>query len=127
MMTVPACSHVHGRSDVRDGLSIGVRYRLSVVSSTSIELSTGRRIEVLKALADPVRVEILDLLSPLIRCNCQLQEQLDLAPSLLSYHLKILREAGLVEGSRRGRWVDYSLSPDAADLIAAALPRGLWQ
>lgn len=83
------------------------------------------RAEVLKAVADPTRLEILEMLSPQIRCNCHFQEHLDLAPNLLSYHLKVLREAGLIVGTKRGRWVDYALTSDARDLIAAALPEGL--
>lgn len=85
----------------------------------------GARAGVLKAVADPIRLEILEMLSPQIRCNCHFQEHLDLAPNLLSYHLKVLREAGLIVGTRRGRWVDYALTDDARDVIAAALPEGL--
>ena len=65
------------------------------------------------------------MLSPEIRCNCHLQDQMDLAPNLLSYHLKILREAGLIVGTKRGRWVDYALTSQAKDLLASALPEGL--
>lgn len=79
----------------------------------------------LKAVSDPTRLEMLDLLSSEVRCNCHFQEHLDLAPNLLSYHLRVLREAGLIVGTRRGRWVDYRLAPDAAELIAASLPSGL--
>ena len=83
------------------------------------------RADVLKAVADPTRLEILEMLSPQIRCNCHFQEHLDLAPNLLSYHLKVLRDVGLIAGTRRGRWVDYALTDNARDLIAAALPVGL--
>lgn len=79
----------------------------------------------MKAVADPTRLEILEMLSPQIRCNCHLQEHLDLAPSLLSYHLKVLRDAGLIEGVRRGKWIDYALTADAARLVADSLPDGL--
>ena len=89
----------------------------------SIDLE--QRAEVLKAIADSSRLEILEILSPEIRCNCHLQEVLDLAPNLLSYHLKVLREAGLIEGTKRGRWVDYALTRDARARIAMALPRDL--
>jgi ArsR family transcriptional regulator, arsenate/arsenite/antimonite-responsive transcriptional repressor len=78
-----------------------------------------------QALSEPARLEILEMLSPEVCCNCHFQEQLDLAPNLLSYHLKVLREVGLIEGTKRGRWVDYALTPTARDLLAAALPRGL--
>jgi ArsR family transcriptional regulator len=80
------------------------------------------RVEVLKALADPYRLQILDILSPEIRCNCHLQDQMDIAPNLLSYHLKILREAGLIVGTKRGRWIDYAIAPDAAEVVSEALP-----
>jgi ArsR family transcriptional regulator, arsenate/arsenite/antimonite-responsive transcriptional repressor len=102
------------------------RYDLHVKTSTVLEqtdLTT--RAEVLKAIADPTRLEILEMLSPKIRCNCHFQEQLDLAPNLLSYHLKVLREAGLIVGTKRGRWVDYALTEKAPDLISSALPEGL--
>jgi ArsR family transcriptional regulator len=95
-------------------------------SSTILEsMDLGQRADVLKAIADPSRLEILEILSPEIRCNCHLQEVLDLAPNLLSYHLKVLREAGLIEGTKRGRWVDYSLTTEARARIAAALPKDL--
>ncbi len=83
------------------------------------------RVAIFKALADPARLDILEMLSPEIRCNCHLQDQMDLAPNLLSYHLKILREAGLIVGTKRGRWVDYALTSQAKDLLASALPEGL--
>ena len=95
---------------------------------TSIVFETtdlGPRAEVLKAVADPTRLKILEMLSPQIRCNCHFQEHLDLAPNLLSYHLKVLRDAGLIVGTKRGRWVDYALTSDARGLITAALPEGL--
>ena len=77
------------------------------------------------ALSDPIRLSILDQLGSQERCVCDLQGMLDIAPNLLSYHLRMLREAGLVESTRRGRWVDYRLSADAADRIASALPKSL--
>lgn len=94
-------------------------------TSTTLEsLTLEERAAVLKAIADPIRLEILDMLSPQIRCNCHFQDELDLAPNLLSYHLRILREAGLIEGTKRSRWVDYELTDNAQALIAAALPEG---
>ncbi len=100
-----------------------MRYARRVDSSTVVEsLTFEERADLLKAIADPSRLEILELLSPEIRCNCHLQEALDLAPNLLSYHLRVLREAGLIKGTRRGRWVDYELTPDGHARIAAAIP-----
>ena len=51
-----------------------------------------------------------------------LQAEIDIAPNLLSYHLKVLRDAGLVVGTRRGRWIDYTLTDDAQAWVKAALP-----
>ena len=53
---------------------------------------------------------------------CDLQPVGGVAPNVLSYHLKVLREAGLVTAAKRGRWVDYTLADDAHARIAAALP-----
>lgn len=53
---------------------------------------------------------------------CDLQTHLTVAPNLLSYHLKVLREAGLVTTTKRGRWVDYELAPDATLRLTEALP-----
>ncbi len=95
-------------------------------SSRTLEaIDLESKVDVLKALADPYRLEILEILSPEIRCNCHLQDRLDIAPNLLSYHLRVLREAGLIEGTKRGRWIDYSLTSDAPAVIAAALPERL--
>jgi ArsR family transcriptional regulator, arsenate/arsenite/antimonite-responsive transcriptional repressor len=77
---------------------------------------------VLQAVSDPVRWAVLATLAQAPRCVCKLQEQVPIAGNLLSYHLKVLREAGLVTTSRRGRWVDYTLADDAAERMRAALP-----
>lgn len=76
----------------------------------------------LQVVADPVRWAVLQRLSDGTRCVCDLQEHVDVAANLLSYHLRVLREAELVTTARRGRWVDYTLAPDAAERVAAAMP-----
>jgi len=88
-------------------------------------MNRDKKVEIFKALADPIRLEILELLSPEITCNCHIQEQLDVAPNLLSYHLKLLREAGLIQGTRRGRWIDYRIREGAESLVGEALPEGV--
>jgi ArsR family transcriptional regulator len=110
---------------VADGIDVGPipTYRGGVVSSTDLEtISLEQQVELFKALADPNRLEILSILARTVRCNCHLQDLLDLAPNLLSYHLRILREAGLIVGERRGRWIDYSIAPEAQSLVLAAVP-----
>ena len=76
----------------------------------------------LAVAADPVRWSVLRRLAAGRACVCELQDHATVAPNLLSYHLKVLREAGLVTASRRGRWVDYELAPDASARLAEALP-----
>jgi len=75
-----------------------------------------------KALGDPTRLRILAVLSGGTRCVCEIQDEIDVPGNLLSHHLKVLREAGLIEGERRGRWIDYSLVPTALDRLGRALP-----
>ena len=83
------------------------------------------RAELLAAVADPVRLGLLDRLAALgTRCVCDLQTDPPMPGNLLSYHLKVLRDAGLVTTARRGRWVDYTLAPDALDRLERALPGG---
>lgn len=76
------------------------------------------------ALSDPHRLRILGELAAEEHCVCEVQESLGLAPNLLSYHLRVLREAGLISASKRGRWVDYRLVPEALEALAASVPRG---
>lgn len=73
-------------------------------------------------MADETRLRILELLSDGDRCVCELREEIDVAANLLSYHLKVLRDAGLVSAHRRGRWIDYRLENDALDRLRSALP-----
>lgn len=79
----------------------------------------------LSAVADPVRWTVLSHLARRgTSCVCDLQERVPVAANLLSYHLKVLRDAGLVTTSRRGRWIDYSLAQGASRRLAQALPVG---
>ncbi len=76
----------------------------------------------LAAVADPIRLQLLNLLVGRPRCVCNLQPDPPIPTNLLSYHLKVLRKAGLIEGARRGRWIDYSLTEGALERLHAALP-----
>ena len=79
-------------------------------------------VSLLAAVADPIRWMVLERLATQPSCVCNLQEHVPIAASLLSYHLKVLREAALVTTTRRGRWIDYALAGDALDRLHAALP-----
>jgi ArsR family transcriptional regulator len=74
-----------------------------------------------QAVAEETRLEIVRLLSGGERCVCELQDELDAAQSRLSFHLRKLKDAGVVSGRREGRWVYYSLVPEALDEMRAFL------
>lgn len=80
-------------------------------------------VALLALVADPVRWRLVaELAAAGTRCVCDLQPVAGVAPNVLSYHLKMLRQAGVVTSAKRGRWVDYTLADDAHARIAAALP-----
>lgn len=62
------------------------------------------------ALSDPIRLQILELLRSQELCVCELCEQLDVAQSKLSFHLKTLKEAGLLLSRQEKRWIYYRLN-----------------
>jgi len=74
-----------------------------------------------QAVAEETRFEIVRRLSDGERCVCELQDDLDAAQSRLSFHLKKLKEAGVVSDRRDGRWVYYSLVPGALEEMRAFL------
>lgn len=79
----------------------------------------------LKAVADQYRLTILATLAASDHevCVCDFTDALPLNQPTVSHHLRILREAGLVIGERRGTWVYYQLAPDASERLGAALGR----
>ena len=80
-------------------------------STTTANLATVTR--QFRALADPTRLRIVDLLRGGERCVCELTDALDTGQSLLSFHLKTMKDAGLVSDRREGRWAYYSLNAEA--------------
>jgi ArsR family transcriptional regulator len=74
-----------------------------------------------RALSDPHRLRILDRLRGGEHCVCELTDVLDAGQSLLSFHLKTLKDAGLVTDRREGRWMHYALDPEAIGEIRGFL------
>jgi ArsR family transcriptional regulator, arsenate/arsenite/antimonite-responsive transcriptional repressor len=75
-----------------------------------------RLIAQLKALANPKRLQMIHLLMEGVHCNCELGDALDMAPNLISHHMSILRDLGLVEMERDvvdSRWVYFSINEAA--------------
>lgn len=82
---------------------------------------------VFHALSDETRLEIVSMLGDRERCVCDLMSALDAAQSRLSFHLKVLKDAGIVLDRRDGRWIYYSLNKESLDeavgTIKALKPR----
>jgi len=74
-----------------------------VLQSTSVDIG-------FKALADPLRIQILELLREEELCVCDLCDRLNVRQSKLSFHLKTLKAAGLLRSRQQGKWVYYSLN-----------------
>lgn len=72
-----------------------------------------------RLLADPIRVRILDLLreAECDLCQCHLQPLFDVSQPTMSHHLKKLREGGLLEVERRGKWAFYSINDEALEVL----------
>src|SRR3954468_2699753 len=80
------------------------------------------------ALSDPIRIDVLSELAQGERCVCDLTAALGVAQSRLSWHLKTLKDAGLVSDRREGRWSYYTLERDAfaraEDALSMLKPSG---
>ncbi|MET9481571.1 metalloregulator ArsR/SmtB family transcription factor [Streptomyces sp. NPDC006638] len=81
---------------------------------------------VFKALGDPVRLRLLSMIASRAGgeiCVCDLTPAFELSQPTISHHLKLLRQAGLIDSERRGTWVYYRLLPGTTDRLAAVLTR----
>lgn len=85
------------------------------------ETTIDEAIDALKFLGDKNRLRILATLARAETCVCDLIDQLDLPQPLVSYHLRKLRDAGLVRGRRQAQWIYYSLDPEAWRRLVAPL------
>lgn len=98
-----------------------------------MDTSDERLAKELRALADPARLRLLRLilrersvLDPRCSsragvCFCHLKDAMDLAPATISHHLKVLRQAGLIQGIREGRWTHYRAQSNAAQALLLSL------
>jgi ArsR family transcriptional regulator len=74
------------------------------------------------ALADPVRLRLLSLIASADEvCSCELEAPLDRAQPTISHHTKVLAEAGLITGDKRGRWTYWRVDPDRVAALQRAL------
>ncbi len=98
------------------------------VCDTSVTLrldakAASRLAEAFKALGHPVRLQIVDLLSRYGGqvCVCEIERQFPLSQPTISHHLRVLREADLIDAESRGLWVYYHVQPQALTALAALL------
>ena len=89
---------------------------------------TARAAQLFHALSDETRLGIIEMLDSGERCVCDLQDTLNAAQSRLSFHLKVLKDAGIVTDRREGRWSYYELNREAFDdaetILKDLRPRG---
>ncbi|MDI2030874.1 metalloregulator ArsR/SmtB family transcription factor [Saccharopolyspora sp. TS4A08] len=79
---------------------------------------------VFKAIGEPVRLRLLSLIASHAggeACVCDLTGAFELSGPTISHHLKVLREAGVIEGERRGTWIYYRVRPDTMRLLSDSL------
>jgi ArsR family transcriptional regulator, arsenate/arsenite/antimonite-responsive transcriptional repressor len=98
-----------------------------VTSSIKTDTDRDRAVGLFHALSDATRLAILDMLKDGECCVCELQDELDAAQSRLSFHLRVLKDAGLVTDRKEGRWMYYAIAPDVLaevhDFAVAMQPR----
>jgi ArsR family transcriptional regulator, arsenate/arsenite/antimonite-responsive transcriptional repressor len=103
-------------------------YRCAMSNQT---LNDAALLQRFQAVAEETRFDIVRRLSDGERCVCELQDELDAAQSRLSFHLKKLKDAGVVSDRREGRWVYYSLVPAVLEEMRAFLgevkPQAGWR
>ena len=76
---------------------------------------------IFKALSDPNRVRILKMLERKQLCVCEVTSILQLAPSTVSKHLSILREAGFITEVKSGKWVEHKINRESDNLVVSQL------
>ena len=87
------------------------------IEATQRSLSAPQACSLLKALSDPLRLQVLNQLSTGERCVCDLTSSLSLSQSRLSFHLKVMKEAGLLSDRQSGRWVYYRIRPESLNAL----------
>ena len=94
------------------------------VAYPDVERAQSERMGVVaKALGDPVRIQLVDVLRKHAGkvCVCELVPLFDLSQPTVSHHLKVLRDAGVVDSERRGLWAYYYVRPEALEELSTWL------
>jgi len=83
------------------------------MTMVATDTKLARAARLFHALSDETRLEIMEMLRGGERCVCELVEELEAAQSRLSFHLRVLKDAGLVTDRKEGRWSYYTIVPEA--------------
>lgn len=105
------------RDEVEPCASVVMREPLTVDQAADLA-------KVFKAIGEPVRLRLLSLIASHAggeACVCDLTDAFELSGPTISHHLKVLREAGVIEGDRRGTWIYYRVKPDTLRLLSESL------
>ncbi len=94
-------------------------YKSDMRTASAVRIE--RAAELFHALADPTRLRILERLCGGEQCVCDLTDALEAGQSRLSFHLKTLKDAGVLRDRKQGRWVYYALNADAVDEMVGLL------
>lgn len=86
-----------------------------------MQLDEKKTAAMFKALGDENRIRILQLLTAGEKCACKLLEEINVTQPTLSHHMKILCDAGIVDGRKDGKWMYYSISADGSAHAARCL------
>ena len=96
-------------------------YQWRLISLTGVAITTARNLEqalrLFRALGDETRLRLIERLREGEQCVCDLTDELEAGQSRLSFHLKTLKDAGVVTDRRQGRWIYYALNPEMFDLL----------
>jgi len=108
-------------------LADGEACATALVAEPLTEIEASGLAIVFKALADPVRLRLFSLVASHVggeACVCDLAASFDVTQPTISHHLKVLREAGLLDSERRGTWIYYRARPEALAQLSALLAPG---
>jgi DNA-binding transcriptional ArsR family regulator len=111
---IPILDHISIVVNIEDG-----RYDAAIMARPKTTI-LDPDVRLLAALADPTRLAIVrQLASEAETCACDFTSTCDVGQPTVSHHLRVLRDAGVVVGERRGSWVFYRLAPDVAERLGS--------
>lgn len=79
------------------------------------------RADFFKALGEETRLRMLEIIAEEELCNCQLMERMNISQSLVSHHIKILKQAGIIDERRNGKWMYYTINTENTEAYLVSL------